>query len=133
MQACVTTHFPDYVRRNSHQPFREGRVEYNGSAHTPFFEGWFSGVEEDGENWVLPTAWRALFRQHFVYIGWMWKRIEDQDASTRIGWRVQALQTSAGVYFDSQPSYHEQLEARLLLRGWLRGKVPNEQINNLTE
>ncbi len=133
LQACVTTHFPSYARDIPFQPFLKGRAEYRGFAHAPFFDGWFSGAEEDGENWVLPIAWRALFRQHFVYVGWLWKKLENKDSSKRVGWQVQSLQTSAGIQLNLHPSQHELLEARLFLRDWLRDKVPAEQIARLLE
>ena len=132
LQACATVHFASSATREDKRSLTaEGRRFY-GFAHSPFFVGWMDGVE-DGGGWRLPSAWRELFTRSFVYTGWSWSRRNKQPENLRSGWKVKPSVISANIQLTLHPSQHQQLEARLFLRDWLRDKVSAEQIAKLLE
>ena len=68
----------------------------------------------------------ALFLDYHTPVGFCW---EFQDAAGgRNSWDAEPLQISVSM---EPPSAHEKLEAGLLLREWLRGKVGQSEIDEL--
>ena len=88
---------------------------------------------EESDNWSLPNEWAQLFVRHFVFAGWNWQRLGGRPENARYSWRVEATGVASEIRLTLNPSQHEQLEARLLLRDWLRDKVPDERSAELLE
>ena len=131
LQACSTLHFYKNPVDSSNTRIDSGKHVYFFSAYTPFGRGWMDGIE-DYDNWSVPCDWETLFTRNFVFIGWTWKRNERTE-DMRCSWDLEAASVSGKVNLTLAPSQHQQLEARLFLRDWLRGKVPQSQIAKLLE
>ena len=130
LQACATIYFAGSATPEEKRRSKSDDSRFYGFAHAPFFVGWMDGVE-DGGCWLLPHAWREIFSRQFVFVGWNWNRRQKHSDNLRSGWKIKPSVISAKIELALAPSQHEQTEARLFLRDWLRGKAPDEQIAEL--
>ena len=103
-------------------------------AHTPSGLGLMEGIDdEDHDVWSPPDRWKSVILRNFVLVGWEWESFEKRDQNLRNAWRIADRIKGCQIQLTLQPSQHQQLEARLYLRDWLRGKVPDAHIAKLLE
>ena len=65
-------------------------------------------------------------------LGWDWNRNERTE-DIRASWDLKPANVATNIQLTLAPSQHQQLEARLFLRDWLRGKAPESRIAKLLE
>ena len=131
LQACATLKFCKNPADSSSTPIESGKYVYSFSAYTPFGRGWMDGIE-DYDIWSIPCDWESLFMRSFVFAGWDWNRNERTE-DIRASWDLKPANVATNIQLTLAPSQHQQLEARLFLRDWLRGKVPESRIAKLLE
>ena len=128
LQACVHLMFTPNSTDPFGRPLREGTEHIYYFAHTPFFQ---SSMNWGSQMWFSPDAWQTLLKAYFVGVGWNWTTRKKKNEELREGWKVAPSTQSVKVPLSLSSSHHEQLEARLFLRGWLQGKVPDKDIEGL--
>lgn len=78
----------------------------------------------------MEPRWAALVAKHNYAVGLQWHYNDKGDAERRQNWWCQTpiFDLDVPLPFADSPSHHEQLEALLFLRRWLRDKVPASDI-----
>ena len=137
---------PDYeqsvgVKMKSHSAFAKGEG-------TGFWLAWLGQRRT-----IVAPLWELLARE-FTFVGVRWseggEQVEQQYKRTRIeaiykaglerfgenwrgNWAPQRADFTIQIPDLTQTTTHEKLESQLLLREWLRGKMPDEQIETLLQ
>jgi len=108
------TNYTDSMRRN--KLFLSG-MDWEGNEH--FLKWLQSYFSSEGFGW-MPTNWGKR----------RYRRLRAREPRLRAFFAPHGINWQVSFANQSQPSFHEQLEARLELREWLRDKVSAEQIEN---